>query len=137
MPSVSSDLTAPPVPARTRLKYAIQGRMPLSLLGTYRLFRTGDYRHLLRFLFDRKVPLSFADRWTLVHRMMRVSRHVVCEHYQAEMLAVARAVFATDPQVPGVVVEAGCYKGGSTAKLSVAAKLAGRKLVVFDSFQGI
>jgi len=131
---VSSDLTTP---ARAPLKYAIQERMPLSLLSTYRLFRTGDYRHLLRFLFDRRVPLSFADRRTLVRRMLRVSRHVPCEHYQAEMLAVARAVFAIGSHVPGVVVEAGCYKGGSTAKLSVAANMAGRKFYVFDSFQGI
>ena len=36
-----------------------------------------------------------------------------------------------------MVVEAGCYRGGSTAKFSVMAKMAGRKLYVFDSFQGI
>jgi len=134
---MSGDVQAPAAPARTRLKYAIQRRLPLSLLSTYRLFRTGDYRHILAFLFDRRVPLSFAERRSFVRRIMRVSRHVICEHTQAEMLAVARCVFATDPAVPGVVVEAGCYKGGSTAKLSVTAKMAGRKLYVFDSFQGI
>lgn len=133
----SSNATAHAFPARTRLKHAIQQRLPLSLLSTYRLFRNGDDRHLLRFLFDRNVRLSFADRRTFVLRLMRVSRHVPCEHFQSEMLAVARAVFATNPTVPGVVVEAGCYKGGSTAKLSIAAKMAARKLYVFDSFQGI
>ena len=34
-------------------------------------------------------------------------------------------------------MEAGCFKGGSTSKFSIAAKWAGRKLVVFDSFEGI
>ena len=34
-------------------------------------------------------------------------------------------------------MEAGCFKGGSTAKFSIAAKIAGRRLYVFDSFQGI
>src|SRR5207244_1008155 len=33
--------------------------------------------------------------------------------------------------------EAGCYKGGSTAKFSLAAHAAGKELVVFDSFQGL
>lgn len=134
---MSGNLTAHALPTRTRWKHAIQQRLPLPLLSTYRLFRNGDYRHLLRFLFDRQGRLSFADRRTFVRRLMRVSRHVPCEHFQSEMLAVAQAVFATDASVPGVVVEAGCYKGGSTAKLSIAAKMAGRKLYAFDSFQGI
>jgi O-methyltransferase len=34
-------------------------------------------------------------------------------------------------------VEAGAYKGGSTAKISLAAKHAGRELYVFDSFAGL
>jgi O-methyltransferase len=37
----------------------------------------------------------------------------------------------------GVFVEAGCFKGGSTSKLSIIAQLTGRELVVFDSFQGL
>lgn len=41
------------------------------------------------------------------------------------------------PNEPGVLVEAGCFKGGSTAKLSLLAELAGRELVVFDSFEGL
>ncbi|HLT27990.1 MAG TPA: TylF/MycF/NovP-related O-methyltransferase, partial [Zeimonas sp.] len=36
-----------------------------------------------------------------------------------------------------MLVEAGCFKGGSTAKLSLLAELAGRELVVFDSFEGL
>ena len=34
-------------------------------------------------------------------------------------------------------MEAGCFKGGGTAKISVAAAMTRRKLVVFDSFAGI
>ena len=34
-------------------------------------------------------------------------------------------------------MEAGSFKGGSTAKFSLAAAVKGRELVVFDSFQGI
>ncbi len=38
---------------------------------------------------------------------------------------------------PGSVIECGCFAGGSTAKLSILAKLTGRELVVFDSFEGL
>ena len=50
------------------------------------------------------------------------------------MLALVQAMCEAPA---GSVVEAGCYKGGSTAKLSIGAKLTGRRLVAFDSFQGI
>src|SRR5712664_2381458 len=40
-------------------------------------------------------------------------------------------------KVPGEVVECGCFKGGSTATLSVACHKAGRTLNVFDSFCGL
>jgi len=39
--------------------------------------------------------------------------------------------------VEGAVVECGCYMGGATANLSLAAKMVGRKLYVLDSFQGL
>ena len=41
------------------------------------------------------------------------------------------------PEVEGVVVECGCYLGGSTANLSLACEIAGRELIVYDSFEGL
>ena len=37
----------------------------------------------------------------------------------------------------GDIVECGCFKGGSAAKISIIAKLLGKKLFVFDSFKGL
>jgi O-methyltransferase len=37
----------------------------------------------------------------------------------------------------GCIVEAGCFKGGSSAKFSWLAKHTGRVLHIFDSFQGL
>ena len=37
----------------------------------------------------------------------------------------------------GDVVECGCYAGGSTAKLSIVAKALGKRVFVFDSFEGL
>ncbi len=39
--------------------------------------------------------------------------------------------------IPGNIVECGCYYGASTAKLSIICKVTGRKLCVFDSFEGL
>jgi len=39
--------------------------------------------------------------------------------------------------VEGNIAEFGCFKGGSTAKLSLTAARVGKRLLVFDSFQGL
>lgn len=54
-----------------------------------------------------------------------------------EHLALSRQILAVPSTVPGKVAEFGCYKGVSTASLSLACELAGRTLVVFDSFAGL
>jgi O-methyltransferase len=89
------------------------------------------------FLLGNYPRATFVQRWELVRRLMLITRELICYHTQSEILAPIKAILALPPEVPGVVVEAGCCKGGSTAKLSLAAALAGRKLIVFDSFEGM
>ena len=37
----------------------------------------------------------------------------------------------------GMIAEFGCYKGGASIVLSIGAKIVGRKLIIFDSFEGL
>jgi O-methyltransferase len=84
---------------------------------------------------DAKRPL--ADRARLLGRLWRITMSVECAHTQAELLDEFAELFGLTSSVPGVIVEAGCFKGGSTAKLSLAARLLGRPMYVFDSFEGM
>ena len=83
------------------------------------------------------------NRWTtfqraaLSYRMQRVSYYVDCAHTESDILRFWSAVAALDASVPGCIIEAGCYRGGGTAKLSWLAHLTGRRLKAFDSFKGI
>ena len=81
--------------------------------------------------------LTYRQRRELIARVDTVHTNVTCAHSQAEMGRIISAILNTPATIPGVVLEAGCFKGGSTAKLSVAASLAGRRLLVFDSFEGL
>lgn len=65
-------------------------------------------------------------------RIYRIPLRVCCAYTQEDILEVATAVLQAASNEPGVLVEAGCLKGGSKAKLSLLAELAGRELVVFD-----
>jgi O-methyltransferase len=96
-----------------------------------------DWRSALRFVTRRDLPASRLVRLRYVRDIYRISRHVWCAHTEEEILEVATAVLKTPADVRGVIVEAGCYKGGSTAKLSLVAKLVRRKLLAYDSFEGL
>lgn len=122
---------------RHAIKQWIIGRLPGHSLTTWRLFRTGDWRDVLAFLLSNDLGVSFPTRFQLICGFHSISAHVPCEHLQAEMLAFLRAMFLLPTSLHGCIVECGCFKGGGTAKLSLAAKLARRELVVFDSFEGI
>lgn len=87
--------------------------------------------------FRRLGPLGHRERRTLIRRVLAVNPNVTCKHTHDEMARIIKALFSLPGDVHGCVVEAGCFKGGSTCKLSIAAQAVGRQLVVFDSFEGL
>ena len=50
---------------------------------------------------------------------------------------MALLILETPPDVKGDIVECGTWKGGSAVNLSMVCKIAGRKLKIYDSFQGL
>lgn len=118
------------------LKQRVRDRAPLPLLVLYRFFRTSNGRSALYFLLNPN-SLTFGVRARLVGGIFRVSAHLRCEHGEDQILSFVRAVVSIPSETKGCLVEAGCFKGGSTAKFSLAAAVMGRELLVFDSFEGI
>lgn len=90
-----------------------------------------------RFLLDKNFDLPLGERLRLVKRFIDISVHVKSPHTQEEILGFTKEILALPKSDTGVVVEAGCFKGSSTAKFSLAAKFTDKKLMVFDSFRGI
>jgi O-methyltransferase len=107
-------------------------------LKSLQFLLTRDRHAVLSFVGTRyPVSLPVWRRLDLVRRYVRTTNHVRTYHSQAEMLAVTDRILALADRPGLTVVEAGAGKGGSTAKLSLATKLAGGRLLVFDSFRGI
>jgi len=85
----------------------------------------------------RTGSLPLAVRLRLVARFVRVDWSVEHAHYPSEMARICIDL-ASRPGRPGeVVVEAGCWNGGSTAKFSLICAQLGLGLHVYDSFQGV
>lgn len=85
----------------------------------------------------RDKPLRRSAIWGMAPRFMWNGRRVETASGYGEHLAIAAHIIGMPSTTEGCVIECGCYKGGSTVNLSLAAALAGRDLHVFDSFQGL
>jgi hypothetical protein len=81
--------------------------------------------------------VTIADKLHLLARSLKCSQNKGSGLIWGEHVALAQAILDIPPSVPGVVGEFGCFKGLSTCTLSLACKMTGRKLVVFDSFEGL
>lgn len=112
------------------------------------------YRWILKLYYVLTVPISifFILNSTKIHPAYRITffkkyalgfkmflnklRIETGTSYKAH-LAMALLIFETPPEVAGDIVECGSWKGGSAANLSLIARITGRKLRIFDSFQGL
>lgn len=121
------------------VKHAIKAGIPKPVQEIYRFCRTAeDWTAIISFMSDPSTGLSFRERVVLIQRLLRINANVESPHRQTEILAYLNTILSLPKDTPnGLVVEAGCFKGSSTAKFSLACALAGQKLIVFDSFQGI
>ncbi|MCL4405500.1 MAG: TylF/MycF family methyltransferase [Patescibacteria group bacterium] len=84
-----------------------------------------------------KSPTRFFDRLKLVISFYKISYYVDCPHTEHEFFTIAQRILNLGPSISGVIAEAGVFHGGSTAKLSLVARLCDREIDAFDSFEGM
>jgi O-methyltransferase len=85
----------------------------------------------------KEYGIGFLTRVLLACRMARNATRIQGASSYLEHLVMATRIFKTPKSLPGCVVECGCFKGRSSANLSLVCALCGRRLAVFDSFAGL
>jgi O-methyltransferase len=85
----------------------------------------------------RPYAVTFPRKLILLATMIRNNFRVPSASNFITHVLMAGEILNVPPDVPGVIVECGCYKGGSTVNLSLIADVCGRQLHVFDSFEGL
>lgn len=85
----------------------------------------------------RAYRMTLWRRLRLVYRLWRNTREVETGISYKAHAAMAAKLFSLPPEQPGVVVECGCWKGGTSANLSIICGIAGRNLILYDSFAGL
>ncbi len=81
--------------------------------------------------------LGWSKRLVFGLRVARNERCIPTGGSWKTPLVMALKLFELSPEVHGVVVECGTWKGGTAASLSLACRIVGRKLVICDSFEGL
>jgi hypothetical protein len=85
----------------------------------------------------RLYGLTLGRKLVLLVTMVRNNVRIESASNFISHLLMAAKIMNVPPDAPGVLVECGCFKGGSTANLSLVAAACGRVLHVFDSFAGL
>lgn len=85
----------------------------------------------------RAYGVGLGTKLRLLVAMVRNNIRVLSASNFIAHLLMAAEILNVPPSVKGVIVECGCFKGGSTVNLSLVAAACGRELHVFDSFVGL
>ncbi len=112
------------------------------LVNIYTLFlRVVSMPAFLAEYFDaktgREYGVGFWQKWILLWRMIRNKKKIQTASDFLEHITIATQILNIPKSIEGCVVECGCFKGGSTANLSLVCQLCNRSLEVFDSFSGL
>jgi hypothetical protein len=91
---------------------------------------------------DKQIHPAYRMTWwrkfELGWRLFRITRSdVACGTTYRALLAMASKILQAPPAQDGVVIECGCWRGGTTAALSVICDYADRSLIAYDSFEGM
>jgi len=81
--------------------------------------------------------LGFFGKLRLILRFRENTKKIPAATNWREHLRIAAEILRIPRTVKGDVIECGCYKGGSSANLSLICDIVGRKLILCDSFQGL
>lgn len=111
----------------------------LRKIATYVSKRVNNdgYHYLKKKFIENGIKSKWNEnvRKKIVERFEAIDRGVPIASTPTDGLFLAEALLSTETE--GSVIECGCFSGGSTAKLSIVAKILGKGLVVFDSFEGL
>jgi O-methyltransferase len=84
-----------------------------------------------------RLNLGLRERLRLLRRFLRVDWNVTHAHRPSEISEVCLALGSRRARSGELMVEAGCWRGGSTAKFSLLCEMLGYHLNVYDSFEGV
>ncbi len=86
-------------------------------------------------IFVKSLPIQ--KRIEFLFKFIRIDWAIEHAHKPDEIIEVVKFIAKRPANKNEIILEAGCWKGGSTAKWSIICKFFGYKLHIYDSFVGV
>ena len=115
--------------------------IPLTIRGLFQyIINKIDSRVVDEFIngnYGDEYGLTKKDRNELVLRINKILKYVNSASSLQSLTIILKQILSIPKEKKGVIVECGSYEGASTCVLSIGAKIVGKKLIVYDSFEGL
>lgn len=123
-------------PGASREGFANSLRVSLGKIAAHLMVR---YYHLVFVVSRLGQPYGIGpqQKFALIRKIQKNVRNTSGGTTIEQHLLLAEELFKIPASVKGDVVECGCWRGTSSATLSLICALVGRKLYVCDSFEGL
>lgn len=80
---------------------------------------------------------SLKNRVKIIARFLRIDWNILSAHHPCEIVSVCRSLADHPARKGEIMIEAGCWMGGSSAKFSIICKMLDYQLHIYDSFEGV
>ena len=77
------------------------------------------------------------DRSILINKINKILKNINSASSIQSLTIILKQILSIPKDSNGVIVECGSYEGASTCVLSIGAKIINKKLIVYDSFEGL
>lgn len=81
--------------------------------------------------------LNKKKRINILKKIIKIIQNIDSATSLETQITLAKYLLSLKKNKKGFIVECGCFKGASTATLSIISKIIDRKLIVYDSFEGL
>src|SRR5436190_18137427 len=105
------------------IKALIKKKLPKPVFNFLKFIKNNDFLSFISFL-KEDVGISLSEKMGILKRICAINNHLESPHTQKEILSFITSILQLPPTVKGKIVEAGCYKGSSSAKFSLAVQKA-------------
>jgi O-methyltransferase len=103
----------------------------------YSRLLASDKKAVKEFISMKVNDISLTGKIKIIYKIIVANANIEGATTNEEILQIMNNILNLPAEKKGCIVEAGCWKGLSTAKISIAAKIANRKFYVFDSYEGL
>jgi len=87
--------------------------------------------------YGKQYGVTKKERIIILKRILKILKNINSASSVQALVTLMKEILSIPPENKGVLVECGSFEGASTSVMSIGASLINKKLIVYDSFEGL